>query len=295
MQMFGIIPYDDRNYIRAGYEDVRGRGIQICSVVNANVLPGENYFEKYRSFIESFRKISSNPVGRVLLYRILIEIRRKNNSEGCQESPIIAPNFIKRMEILKTRNKLRRISIANADSSAFRHINAVLRYHDIPVETTAIVEKNADHFTIARHETSADVGLIHEMIHWYHALRNYKRLTDELGLGNDKKSLGMIGVGRIYYTVGIDDDLYDKWLIDDGKNISFEDMRTIFGSIEGENVEYLNGDDISENLYRLYRGDTPLRYGYVTFNGIISSYFVRKDVIEKVERVPVIALQKYKI
>lgn len=68
------------------------------------------------------------------------------------------------------------------------------------------------------------------------------------------------------------------WIVaNDGSSfaVGFEEVRTILGS-HTTVTDYINGDDISENLYRLC-DDQPLRFGHSS-----SPFYEDKNVIEKV-------------
>ncbi|MDR0740654.1 MAG: hypothetical protein LBF34_03010 [Puniceicoccales bacterium] len=63
------------------------------------------------SFMRVFRTIAANPVGRVLLYRLLIEIRRQDvANNGCCEQGIVI-----KLAILLRRNNAREICITFED------------------------------------------------------------------------------------------------------------------------------------------------------------------------------------
>jgi hypothetical protein len=75
---------------------------------------GETPATRKDAFIENFRIIASTSVGRVLLYRLLIEIRRQKNGDGCCETKIMDA---KSSENRAFRDKARSIIIKWSDYS----------------------------------------------------------------------------------------------------------------------------------------------------------------------------------
>ena len=230
-------------------------------------------FEK--QFWQTFRTIASDPVGRVLLYRILIEIRRiDDHGNGCCENG-------------DYRSKVRTIGIKNGDflfSWYWSHINFDLRNKQM-----IILYFNGTHIvTLKEANTPKDVSLFHEMVHWFHHLRNHERVE------NNRKVRGFRRVIRSYYG-----DLGELsfW----GVTFDEEEIATILGapnynkachlaymkadtfllpfakplgrsiSVTNKGIttyipfteRFSNGDDLSENAYRCSK-KLPMRWGHTS-------------------------------
>ncbi|MDR3327763.1 MAG: hypothetical protein LBT04_06540 [Prevotellaceae bacterium] len=125
------------------------------------------------------------------------------------------------------------------------------------------------------HETPDDVSLFHEILHWFHMLRYHYRFIWEGAPNNDTKiyntgKSGLILIGEEYYKdiSGTENDEKRKvssyaWCAKGSNSIyfvNFEELRTILGG-NTESDKYENGDELSENLYRLCRNE-PLRFGH---------------------------------
>ena len=136
MQMFGVIPFNANNYIKAGWSapalgngaineqriisfdtNCAGPPHDQCSVVSYENphriddpnVPGAQ-ISRRTLFERAFRKIASTSVGRVLLYRILLEIRRHitaGDNNGCQEAICACPNDV----VQSARNRHRSMTI----------------------------------------------------------------------------------------------------------------------------------------------------------------------------------------
>lgn len=231
MKMFGVINKNggnsdnDDDYIKAGYSS---RG-------NSSVaLPKYNPFKNkdFTPFIDDFKKIASTAVGRVLLYRILIEIRRnpvKQNSG---------------MEYIKS------ISVMIGATNGFAVGRASrLRYSSSSTIKSILIINHE----FALMERPSSVGLVHELIHWYHALSDLDKYNKRLSSGEkDETFLENGSLSRFYHD---NTNLKMYWLIHKNKDISFEDMLTILGDPMAD-----DGNDISENLYRAEIKE-QLRYG----------------------------------
>ncbi len=303
MKMFGVIPFRnvDRpgvdDYIKAGYDNSNTtyRIIDTSNLLtkDANGEFPRNYSHQRDAFEKNFRKIASTYVGRVLLYRLLIEIRRHANTfkkPGCLEASINCSISI------DSRNDCRHLMISwrpsgNSFSFTQKTINFGIQYPTKKITTIGPIEDN-DYHKIILYPRSDDVGLFHEMIHWYHSLRHIGRYSLERNANNgkikidgidgiDNNSKTNINIGSYYWS----QETSDKWKFSampwivantrESFAVGFEEIRTILGS-DTNVANYMNGDDISENLYRLCNKQ-PLRFGHSS-----SPFYEDKNVIEKV-------------
>ncbi|MDR0942345.1 MAG: hypothetical protein LBM19_01865 [Holosporales bacterium] len=136
------------------------------------------YASRAAAFWGSFRTMASDPVGRVRLYRLLMEIRRQDagNIGRCGDG--INPGG----ETLFRRNQCRSIRVVYSWSGcAFVQGSREIRVD--PIRRNSItVRINAAANTIdtaTDAPSPLDVGLYHEMGHWYRFLRHPVRYFQE--------------------------------------------------------------------------------------------------------------------
>lgn len=249
----------------------------IIQVNSGNISP---------TFWKTFRVIAQDPVGRVLLYRLLIEIRRLDdwwpNENGCCEDGI-GFGFLS-----NARNNARTMYITDNLNQGFSfsfngHAFINFDFNNTSVNTIKVINSvqigtEPDHCP-----DSYDFSLFHELLHWFHFLRHPSRYFE-----SDSKDPTLYRyLLRSYY--GDLSELYTWGSIDD------EELRTILGSPNYKNSEhvslmpndafiaggsipvklgftlpanasFLNGDDLSENAYRLSRNEhgrrTHMRFGH---------------------------------
>jgi hypothetical protein len=263
-------------------------------VNDPDAAPGAPQITRQQLFIQNFRKIASNPVGRVLLYRILIEIRRRavdgngtcennNNLELFQHLGVnftqlaaVNPNFFNK------RNECRSLKVLwrQNDFSFIR--TGILNFNNIVINKQIISGqlRNTNTVLIKTQQSILTDDLFHELLHWYHYLREPYRFAMDL---NIRGTLGINQrIGATYYpwANAIPNVLGNRlaavaWY---GKHVTsvhsvhsvlFEEIRTILGSHIGIN-SYLEGDDLSENVFMLCREllqNLPLqiRFGHKNF------------------------------
>lgn len=221
-------------------------------------------------FWRTFRDIAADPVGRVLLYRLLIEIRRTDNGthEGCCETGI--PNN-------DERNNLRHISIRripDGDGFEFDYDDYYIGFDRTDIDMNTVILNGITNMVATRDDPQPDtlaIGLFHEMLHWFHFLRHPNRFEQS----DSENPADYRYLLRSYY--GDQSELYTWDSIDD------EDIRNILGTpnyndaeqlrlinqgaffyarpMNGIRVTYrfflpeegkfLNGDDLSENAFRV--------------------------------------------
>ena len=241
-----------------------------------------------RQFWQTFRDIAADPVGRVLLYRLLIEIRRKDDAgrDGCCEDGII-------LDV--DRNNLRNVEIRYTNvgfsfSWIYRCINFDLRN----IRTLTLHVDHIRNGIVGQAEDRPqDVALFHEMLHWFHFLRNTQKLRDNI-TGN---ATSFKYVMRCYYG---DQSELCIW----GANCNAEEIATILGTPNHNKFQhlafiptnayfplinrpanpivilnngvrsyipfaerFLNGEDLSENTYRCSKG-LHMRFGHTNRPGL---------------------------
>lgn len=297
MQMFGWHK-DGEEAIEAGFDE--NNGPRPILKMNNSMYARDSSCLSCRAnshvteFWQTFRQIASNSVGRVLLYRLLIEIRRRNNTNaGCAENAEenqTAPQ----PRGTKPRSNYRKINIKSGNRNAFSYNEVTIEfcpYHNKRKMTTVCQQQPEKPYRmLGLYTRPDDIGLFHEMLHWYHLLRAPRRFVTEKTAGAGTIKLNgysnanglTIYIGAYYWnTTRTNPEVDNKynisatpWKSRINNRIQFEEIRTILGS----NVDvwnYMQGDDLSENLYRATRG-SYMRFGHST-----SPYYEDEGVIQK--------------
>ena len=119
--------------------------------------------------------------------------------------------------------------------------------------------RNKEYVSIIKERSCLHVDLFHEMVHWFHMLRDPNRFIQESGV-NSIFSSEIDNCTSLYFdNIEGCNSIQRKGIV----NFIWEDLeelRTILGVKIGS-FKYLNGDDISENLYRVSVGEA-VRYGH---------------------------------
>ena len=295
MKVFGVIPIDggdannNDNYIKAGWtgsqnpEAVRIISFDFENSANTSSVAevslycqGESSSSRSsiskleKCFLDTFRKIASTSVGRVLLYRLLIEIRRyQEDMNGTRKGAwgMDLPSEERLDDIIEKRNIYRSIKIESGDLSFSINCPSI-SIEDARLKLSILGKLEEKYSNIVLGETPLDVCIFHEMIHWYHWLRNAVRFNKEsdniYGIRLDCALLSKHYWGKV---VDKNDNNMEIRMLISEKNwkntfdlVDFEEIRAILGApaaIQG----FLNGDELSENLYRAHIGQ-PLRFGH---------------------------------
>lgn len=322
MKMFGVIDKNggnsvsDDDYVKAGWDNPTGaipdekRIITFDASVDSTLAddPNDPRISRRNLFKREFCKIASNPVGRVLLYRILIEIRRHiiGNIGVCEDNANIEilqtvgslSNLLENCpDFFESRDKMRNLKILwDKDVFAFRPIlpdinGGALLFNATSIRKQIIVGKlpNYGGVLVRQQQGIWTDDLFHEFIHWYHSLR------DTLRMSNDLNSEGLFKlyerIGSVYYpwTKIVSDQQrklaavpwhsrYDRII-----SVNFEEMRTILGT-DSSCPKYLEGDDISENLFALSRSYAigsllcMIRFGHKDFSYVEHAHSVERTI-----------------
>ncbi len=306
VKMFGVDKITTTQYIEAGYNSphaisnmqISAPGAASSSLYYTNIRPTRIISinaKAVQTFKRNFRQIASTSTGRVLLYRILIEIRRGTRDNGNIEMGIIHPHFptLVLPADIDDRNANRSISIIDADQDIgysynyARHTIAVeYPAHGSGIYTTLMgIVNHAGGYTdvacVKESSHASDTALFHEMLHWFHRLRNNIRCDNEV---LNYPQLNSYYVGTHYWGVTAGaaqqarhDVSAESWskiinlLGVPHQIIDFEEIRTVYGDIRG-----VNGDDLSENLYRV-NVNIPRRIGYDNI-----SYYEDNGVVNQI-------------
>ena len=277
--------HDVLNAPRMGFKR-NGHNSHIIRIDTRNIPAG---FE--RQFWRTFRDIAADPVGRVLLYRLLIEVRRTDgpNGPGCCGDDVSLPAHYN----LNNRNNCRSINVSyNQEGCAFNALQHGIKFvYDNNRQTTVLTVAQQGLTTI-REARPSDIGLFHEMLHWLHFLRSPKKQTDNKGLApsnfkypmrcyygypSEMCAWGEIKAEEIATILGVPNLNNNPHpyvhqgtdLINNGSFSRVQVPNSTQVLINGTNryvlnfYKFINGDDLSENVYRASRG-YPMRFGHVS-------------------------------
>ncbi len=303
MKMFGVIPFRNEedpgpdDFIKAGYDENNNKK-RIISYDFETMGTDEGYEVSYhvhhdtqqeetrrKSFIDNFMKIASTSVGRVLLYRILIEIRRKDErGNGCFETESIRSANTTQNEAIIKANKTLTIKYSNSNAYCYPDSkcddpisndllilsNASIKYCNNPKHKTIVVEKKLSNlqYALCKCKRKVDIAVFHELCHWYHSLRNLFRFHDENASDKNVISeinthiIGKVLYGNLEYT---DDRAKVSAMSWTSKPdiISYEELRNIIGLNKKSYSQYIEGDDLCENLYRTcLGGECKIRFSH---------------------------------
>lgn len=279
MQMFGVIPIDPAAhphvFVHAGWTNPIAPGVPAvqrimtfhATITNANMINDPDYggtISGENLFAQNFRKIASTSVGRTLLYRILIEIRRHiANNIGAIGNDASRPV---RLPQLRNRNECRKLEIRLSDEFVFDE-GGYISICNFESYDTAIGKEENGFSRIVKQRIPLDVSLFHEMNHWYHFLRDIVRFDIEYnqhrhGFNSANQAARIVQ----HYWNGVAGGSAaisgENWEADNGHRIDFEEIRNILGVSDVAAIAgTISGDDLSENLYRMCIG-VPLRLGY---------------------------------
>lgn len=300
MQMFGLLPNrtivarGSSIYVQAGWVINDKDQLEAKTIISFEEDPKDQI---KTSFIQNFRKIASTSVGRVLLYRILIEIRRHTTeNKGVLETSI--PNIIG----IEDRNKNRSIEIRFGDYTFFESSARISVNFNPPCHLTVIGKKYDLYSYITTDPSTYDIDIFHEMNHWYHYLRHPDRQTYERNI--KKNEFYNYEIYKDYWgMIPETESIKEKreasmtpWIGRTEDKIACEEIRNILGKQRNvtnnpglANNAYFEGDDLSENLYRACLGK-PLRFGHDT-----KAFYENNRVIDMVINVTTTNISGYSV
>ena len=252
-----------------------------------HIIQAEGTLSFQWQFWQAFRCIAEDPVGRVLLYRLLIEIRRIDSitKTGCCENQVTITSVN-----LKARNACRSLTIRyckDGSSFSFHHADIEL---NTAITQHRVLKQNGKFLTTDLDNRTCDVSLFHEMLHWLHHLQNEDRIVS----GKEKYKFPCMA--RFYYGNLTELTLWGLYFED----IDEEEIATILGVPDYNNLEYqnlmpqiifplnndgisfqvqingqwqyipiygkyLNGYDLSENAYRCSKTESGRTHAYMRF------------------------------
>ena len=258
---------------------------RIATKPNDNIISmADPYDETFAiQFWMTFRAIAKNNIGRLSLYRILIEIWREDeHGFGCVEKCALFHDAT----MLAHRNQCRKIMIAKGNkTNSYNWKKHTIHFVcNDEYETTVISNHEINGATeIVRHKRISDIGLFHELLHWLHSLMDFVRYQADRYKGYPHENFAhfitaakkvhafnfgyRIDIASYYYEVIAEEVTNEQRKISRkpwGKN--YEELRTIWGVPPGYSKFFRNGDDLSENLYRLSQCNSScIRFGHKSY------------------------------
>ena len=227
-----------------------------------------------------------------MLYRLLIEIRRKKDIQWIPDPTIsISPARISDRNNCRSLCVEWRVDKCNAfskDTARFGFNCEADGKRQCVGQTT---EKGmAILMYCSSYNSYSDIGMFHELCHWYHFLRNPCRYLNERTASNSTVRLNgtdirdsmRIPIGQYFWRhqIAVNNNRWKvsalPWIDSEGGwHVHFEEIRNILG-VKKNISDYMEGDDLSENLYRISIGQ-PIRFGHSEY-----AYYEDKDIIQDV-------------
>jgi hypothetical protein len=283
MQMFGV-DQEGATPLKMGF----GKNDEPCPISQFDLY----YRVSILKFKEMFIKLASNPAGRILLYRLLIEIRRTKGESGAPEMSEFCINpddrnkcrtirFIDKSNFLQGYASyitlLNQIPSLNAYNQVFSfngYDNVIQVSLNQMTSTSDLCNlgmgNNGEYYAVSRllnGKTDNSVHLFHEMLHWFHFLRYTDRYVKnrEGEKENTPRQYGSLVrsfySGRVEYWTG-KGFVIQPYKKDVSDEVDVEEMRTVFGSSTIVHP-FFNGDDLSENLYRCFLSESGQTHAYM--------------------------------
>lgn len=207
----------------------------------------------YGKIIEAFNKIASNNIGKQLLARILIEIMRQDKQgKSCEEfSYSMASNL----------NEFERREVCSLCINADTTMSTENVRFEFQFEIGSSPSINIQDIGTGTDDLERSSALFHEMLHWYHLLRCKYRYASEHAVQDSYIDNFMYRLKNDIFAISRLKQYFSGQAIG---VVNFEEMRTIIGAhphgsdymkpcVIDKNfywLGFLNGDELSENLYR---------------------------------------------
>lgn len=242
-----------------------------------------------------FEYIASYKIGKMLLYRILVELKR--TLPGLSPDTTQLRNQNKYIHLKKSKEGISYDKNKNVIKLRFDWLNTSSDFQVVRrknrIDCEIVLERNFDE------EAHPAIYLFHELLHWYHFLHDPERFSkyeDGRNSNDDLVEMNNHEIGRIYYS-GLDFSHSSKeqkaisaspWMNEMDRVCDYEEMLTILGvpynnpiNIGHEslrNGDASNGYELSENAFRSNIGGLPMRFGHHNF-----SFYENKNVVELAE------------
>lgn len=132
--------------------------------------------DNQQNFYELLATVAQNPAGRILLYRLLVELHRDSDRQDAS----LGRNDLKTLVVIKT-NKWSYNSMPTAgESNPYLNIGFNFPLDLIHINPRGSIEPQPDEISI---------DLFHELLHWFHSLVNLKEYSKCEESGYFAKSL----------------------------------------------------------------------------------------------------------
>lgn len=223
-------------------------------------------------FYEHLWEVASNPAGKVLLYRLMLEIRRPSTG----------------YELEQGRDDLKRLTVTSSNKWSYDKDDMRLNIGD-----DKTMELTHGHVIQDPNRDSVAIDLYHELLHWFHSLVDVQRYNSHISAQNFQHLIQQYFPGPseewsdylwMIAEWGGHKTTTNKYLnavaeieeseraarlagltkeVTSGEWYTTEELVTVVGSIVREQGEVARpGHELSENLYRaLGRHDLRVRYG----------------------------------
>lgn len=178
-----VDPYNFESPITKWYMYMFGYQCKVyagcVSTFSARLLDTSTLSEECSSqFWHIFQRVAANPIGRMLLYRILIEVCRRDSSGYPCEEKQENIGFI----FNNNRNKYLSLNICktNDDNWRFDKAEGKIVYSLNLPNYTSVMLTNIDKYQFATTTvrlTDRSIVLFHELLHWFHCIRKNDRYT----------------------------------------------------------------------------------------------------------------------
>jgi hypothetical protein len=235
------------------YDSDRQQGNEM-GLQNATLLKKSPVYGLTRknAFWAIFCEIASNPVGRVLLYRLLIEIRRDNGTGvGTQEHEFncedpLFRRYARSLTIFYSTGNIWSYNTGNDFSyirCSFDNYKNGNRELEVMADIVVATNDNKTVYSTKKMKIAESYGydissaLFHEMIHWYQSLRNKLRYDTEFtrSIGDDME----FSQGMLPYDYGYESVKDRVWIGSGTREFAEDEFRVICGQKKRGRMDFI--------------------------------------------------------
>jgi hypothetical protein len=237
----------------------------------------------HQKFVENLREIASNRIGRMLLYRLFIEICRCDEQGVGTMEDIVLEGTPVRQKDLNERNQSRKMEVVAMDKDAFAISMASedtqqdhsifkfspisqVRYKQVMTGKCSIIlekigEEVVSRIPVVAIKQNAQLlptfsSVFHELLHWFHALRNIKRFKIEKTSDSNKQNLLTNSTLGAFYYFGLrssSNQIYISntsmpWRNDRSGEYNQEEHRTICGAPLPQIKKMIIGEQVRNDI-----------------------------------------------
>ncbi|MDR1034522.1 MAG: mitochondrial inner membrane protease ATP23 [Holosporales bacterium] len=222
-------------------------------------------------FLHAFREIASNPVGRILLYRLLIEIRRTSlapGTGGVQEGviPIAPQNPVARncarSLIVNRVGDFNNWSYTPASAIGNGVMDCSFGQWIVGLVVKNKLKNGHDHLYTNKIFLRGQLSncLFHEMLHWYQQLRYFDRFNIEHNqiIPPTRFPVRSLPYDYYYQNAYTNGQTHKSWSTPippgPGGTMAVDELRVRCGRSSNGMDQFFEGDDLSENAFRCLNG-----------------------------------------